>query len=124
MVPVLGTIKAGWDGSILAEHIGFEPAYGLVSPENHTWLVISGDSMSPTSTTAIIVLIKNSNVLKTAIIVAAILGGENATIKIYKKRRRHSAFAQKPLPPLVFRSKTERERALYLRYPVELKRKF
>ena len=125
MVPVLGTIKAGWDGSILAEHIGFEPAYGLISPENHTWLVVSGDSMSPDINDGDYVLIKKQQCAENGDYVAAILGGENATIKIYQKNEDGILLSPKnPSYPFVFVPKT-RENELYIYgIAVELKRKF
>lgn len=84
-VPVLGSVRAGWDGGVCAEHLGYIPAFGVGDPSEYAWLTVEGDSMLPLMRNGDHVLIHRQDYASSGDYIAAILGGDSATIKKFQK---------------------------------------
>ena len=85
MLPVVGTVKAGWDGGIDAEYIGEEPAYDLPHQEGYVWLVVKGTSMEPDLRDGDLVLVRLQSNADSGDFVVAIVNGDEGTVKRFMK---------------------------------------
>ncbi len=85
LLPVTGSVKAGWNSIPVAELVGYEPAYGLTSPEDYTWLEIKGDSMEPLICDGDLALIKLQSFASNSDIVVAIIDEDEGTLKKFRQ---------------------------------------
>ena len=105
-IPVLGTVKAGYDYLAQENLIGtVDVETSLVgNGEDYFALKIHGDSMSPVLVEDDIVIIKKQNDFESGDIVVAIINGNEATIK--KGKKSDSSILLQPLnsayEPLIF----------------------
>lgn len=105
-VPVLGTVKAGYDYMAQENWEGtIDVDKSLVgNGEDYFALKIKGDSMSPTLIENDIVIIKKQDDFENGDIVVAIINGDEATIK--KGKKSDSSILLQPLntnyEPLIF----------------------
>lgn len=105
-IPVLGTVKAGYDYLAQENWIGtVDVETSLVgNGEDYFALKIHGDSMSPVLIEDDIVIIKKQNDFESGDIVVAIINGNEATIK--KGKKSDSSILLQPLnsayEPLIF----------------------
>lgn len=105
-IPVLGTVKAGYDYLAQENWIGtVDVETSLVgNGEDYFALKIHGDSMSPVLVEDDIVIIKKQNDFESGDIVVAIINGNEATIK--KGKKSDSSILLQPLnsayEPLIF----------------------
>lgn len=106
MIPVLGTVKAGYDYMARENWEGtIDVDKSLVgNGDGYFALKIKGDSMSPTLIEDDIVIIKQQNDFENGDIVVAIINGDEATIK--KGKKSDSSILLQPLnneyEPLIF----------------------
>ena len=98
-IPVLGTVKAGYDYLAQENWIGtVDVETSLVgNGEDYFALKIHGDSMSPVLVEDDIVIIKKQNDFESGDIVVAIINGNEATIK--KGKKSDSSILLQPLNP-------------------------
>lgn len=98
-IPVLGTVKAGYDYLAQENWIGtIDVETSLVGNGNEYFaLKIHGDSMSPTLIEDDIVIIKKQNDFESGDIVVAIVNGNEATIK--KGKKSENSILLQPLNP-------------------------
>lgn len=85
LLPILGSIRAGWNGGVEAENIGYEPAYNLRATDEYVWLLVEGDSMSPKLDDGDLALIHRQDYAENGDFVAVILNGDQATIKKFQQ---------------------------------------
>jgi len=86
--PLVGSVRAGWDGSILAEYEGEMLVTGVKNPEEYVWMRVKGDSMEPRMYEGDYVLVHLQNTAESGDIIVAILNGEEGTIKIFRKEEK------------------------------------
>lgn len=98
-IPILGTVKAGYDYLAQENWIGtVDVETSLVgNGEDYFALKIHGDSMSPVLVEDDIVIIKKQNDFESGDIVVAIINGNEATIK--KGKKSDSSILLQPLNP-------------------------
>lgn len=98
-IPVLGTVKAGYDYLAQENWIGtVDVETSLVgNGEDYFALKIHGDSMSPVFVEDDIVIIKKQNDFESGDIVVAIINGNEATIK--KGKKNDNSILLQPLNP-------------------------
>lgn len=86
-VPLLGTVKAGYDYLAQENWIGTVDVDASLVKDGSEYfaLKVHGDSMSPVLVENDIVIVKKQNDFETGDIVVAIINGEEATIKKGKK---------------------------------------
>ncbi len=98
-IPVLGTVKAGYDYLAQENWIGtVDVETSLVgNGEDYFALKIHGDSMSPVLVEDDIVIIKKQNDFESGDIVVAIINGNEATIK--KGKKSDNSILLQPLNP-------------------------
>ena len=105
-IPILGTVKAGYDYLAQENWIGtIDVETSLVGNGNEYFaLKVHGDSMSPVLIEDDIVIIKKQNDFENGDIVVAIINGNEATIK--KGKKSDSSILLQPLnsayEPLIF----------------------
>lgn len=83
-VKILGSVKAGNPEDMLDNFLGYLVA-NVDDPDNHFYLEVSGDSMSPTFEEGDYVLVKFTQDINNNDIVVAGMNGSEATVKRYKK---------------------------------------
>lgn len=124
-VPVLGTVKAGYDSIANEELLGFEPAYGISSDIPHVWLKIKGDSMAPDIKNGDLALVRLQGDVDSGDIAVVFVDGEEGTIKKIDKQQ--GAISLIPINPeykiKVFIGKETRRIIIYGKV-VEIKRKY
>lgn len=97
-VPLLGTVKAGYDYLAQENWIGTVDVDKKLADGNELFaLKVKGDSMSPVLVEDDIVIIKRQNDFETGDIVVAIVNGDEATIK--KGKKSESSVLLQPLNP-------------------------
>ncbi len=98
-IPVLGTVKAGYDYLAQENWIGtVDVETSLVgNGKDYFALKVHGNSMSPTLIEDDIVIIKKQNDFENGDIVVAIINGDEATIK--KGKKSDSSILLQPLNP-------------------------
>lgn len=98
-IPVLGTVKAGYDYLAQENWIGtVDVETSLVgNGKDYFALKVHGDSMSPVLIEDDIVIIKKQNDFENGDIVVAIINGDEATIK--KGKKSDSSILLQPLNP-------------------------
>lgn len=98
-IPVLGTVKAGYDYLAQENWIGtVDVETSLVgNGEDYFALKIHGDSMSPVLVEDDIVIIKKQNDFESGDIIVAIINGNEATIK--KGKKSDNSILLQPLNP-------------------------
>lgn len=98
-IPVLGTVKAGYDYLAQENWIGtIDVETSLVgNGKDYFALMVHGNSMSPVLIKNDIVIIKKQNDFENGDIVVAIINGDEATIK--KGKKNDSSILLQPLNP-------------------------
>ncbi len=85
LLPVVGSVAAGWNHDAQPSFIGYEPAYGLESPGEYSWLLIKGDSMEPLIREGDHVLIHLQSHAGNGDLVVAIIDDDEGTIKKFRQ---------------------------------------
>lgn len=87
-IPIVGSVRCGWNGTIDADYTGeYEPAYD-VNPQEHVWMHAKGDSMEPDIREGDLVLVHLQPIAENGDIVVAIVNGENGTIKKFTREEK------------------------------------
>lgn len=125
MRPIVGSVRAGWNGNAEAEYDGELPAYDLKNPEQYVWLRIKGDSMEDEMHDGDFALVHLQNTAENGDYAVVIVNGDEGTVK-----RFHSQDGDILLEPInrkyssMFFSR-ERAKEVYIYGVVrEIKRKY
>jgi len=86
MIPVVSFIKCGWNGACEGEFLGEEYA-DVSDPDRYVWMIAEGDSMEPLFDQGDRLLIRKQNWADNGDYVAAVLSGEEGTLKMYSKNK-------------------------------------
>lgn len=84
-IPILGVVRAGWNGVACEEVQGYEMA-DVRNPENYFFLRVTGDSMAPQINEGDLALVHVQHTADSGDLVVAIIGGEQGTIKRYVRQ--------------------------------------
>ena len=85
MVPVVGSVRAGYGALAFEEDFGSEPA-NVRNPEEYLYLIVKGDSMEPRIFDGDYALVHKQNTLENGDLGVLIYGDEEATLKRYIRR--------------------------------------
>lgn len=85
MVPVIGTVRAGYNALAFEEDYGSEPA-GVRDPENYFYLVVKGDSMEPRIQDGDLALVRRQPTLEDGDLGVVVFGEGEGTLKRFKRR--------------------------------------
>jgi repressor LexA len=96
MVPVVGTVRAGYGALAFEEDYGTEPA-SVKDPANYFYLVVKGDSMEPRIQDGDLALVRKQPVLDDGDLGVVVYGEGEGTLKRY--RRRGNAVLLQPFNP-------------------------
>jgi len=81
-IPIIGSVRAGWNGLALEEILGVDYA-DVGSPSEYFFLQVHGDSMAPQINDGDLALVHRQPTAESGDIVVAVLDGEMGTIKKY-----------------------------------------
>jgi len=84
-IPIIGAVRAGWNGMAYEEEQGYETA-DVRSPEDYFYLKVTGDSMAPQINEGDLALVHRQNTADSGDLVVAVVGGEQGTIKRYVRQ--------------------------------------
>lgn len=96
MVPVLGTVRAGYGALAFEEERGREPA-NVRDPENYFYLVVKGDSMEPRIRDGDLALVRRQPVLEDGDLGVVVIRDGEGTLKRFQ--RKGNAVALQPFNP-------------------------
>lgn len=81
LIPVVASVRAGFDGGILEEHLGLEPAFGIANAEEYRYVRVQGDSMLPQIEEGDLALVHLQSDVESGDLAVVIVNGEDAMIK-------------------------------------------
>ncbi len=84
-VPVIGTVKAGYNALAFNEDLGYEYA-DVRDPENYFYLVVRGDSMEPRIKDGDLALVHRQNTLNDGDLGVIVYGDDEGTLKKFIKK--------------------------------------
>ncbi len=96
LVPVVGTVRAGYGALAFEEDFGQEPA-SVRDPENYFYLVVRGDSMEPRIHEGDLALVRRQPTLDDGDLGVVVFGQGEGTLKRY--RRSGNAILLQPFNP-------------------------
>ena len=96
LIPVIGTVKAGYGALAFEEDYGSEPA-NVRNPEEYLYLIVKGDSMEPRIFDGDYALVHKQSTLENGDLGVLIYGDEEATLKRFT--RRGNAVVLEPFNP-------------------------
>ncbi|MDL2294777.1 XRE family transcriptional regulator [Ruminococcaceae bacterium OttesenSCG-928-D13] len=85
LVPVVGTVRAGYGALAFEEDYGTEPA-GVRDPENYFYLVVKGDSMEPRIQDGDLALVRKQPTLDNGDLGVVVFGEGEGTLKQFAQR--------------------------------------
>lgn len=85
LVPVIGTVRAGWNALALEEDMGSEYA-NVRDPENYFYLVVQGNSMSPRIQDGDLALVHKQPTLENGDLGVLVYGEGDGTLKKFIRR--------------------------------------
>ena len=85
LVPILGTVQAGFGAYAYEENCGMEPA-NVKDPDNYFYLQVKGDSMEPRIREGDLALVRKQPTLENGDLGVFIYGDGEGTLKKYVKR--------------------------------------
>lgn len=85
LVPVVGTVRAGYGALAFEEDLGSEPA-GVKDPDSYFYLVVKGDSMEPRIRDGDLALVRKQPVLEDGDLGVIVFGEGEGTLKRFLKR--------------------------------------
>ncbi len=95
-IPVIGVVRAGWNGLAYEEEQGFECA-DVRNPEEYFFLKVTGDSMAPRINEGDLALVHRQSSAESGDVVVALINGDEGTIK--KFIRQGSTVILQPFNP-------------------------
>ena len=84
-IPIIGAVRAGWEGLAYEETDGSELA-DIRNPESYFYLRVTGDSMAPQINEGELALVHRQSTADSGDIVIAVVNGEEGTIKRYVRQ--------------------------------------
>ena len=84
-LPIIGSVRAGWNGLALEETQGVDYA-DVGTPADYFFLRVTGDSMAPQINAGDLALVHRQPTADSGDIVVVIVGGEMGTIKQFLRR--------------------------------------
>ena len=81
MAPIVGIVRAGYNGIAYENIIGYEPIYDVKNPEGCFWLRVEGDSMSPLIMEDDLVLVRPQSDVDSGSIAIVVFNGDEGTLK-------------------------------------------
>ena len=96
MVPVVGTVRAGYGALAFEEDYGEEPA-AVKDPDNYFYLQVRGDSMEPRIHDGDLALVRKQNTLDDGDLGVLVYGEGEGTLKRF--RRKGNAVILQPFNP-------------------------
>lgn len=85
MIPVVGTVRAGYGALAFEEDRGFEAA-AVKDPDNYFYLVVKGDSMEPKISDGDLALVRRQQVLEDGDLGVVVFGEGEGTLKRFQKK--------------------------------------
>lgn len=86
-VPVVASVRAGFDGGIQEEHLGTEPAFGIKNADEFRYVRVQGDSMLPQIEEGDLALVHLQRDVESGDLAVVIVDGEDAMIKKLVKEK-------------------------------------
>lgn len=86
-VPVVASVRAGFDGGIQEEHLGTEPAFGIKNADEFRYVRVQGDSMLPQIEEGDLALVHLQRDVQSGDLAVVIVDGEDAMIKKLVKEK-------------------------------------
>ncbi len=84
-IPIIGGVRAGWNGLALEEILGVDYA-DVGTPSEYFYLQVHGDSMSPFINDGDLALVHRQPTAESGDIIVAVVNGGEGTIKKYLRR--------------------------------------
>ena len=84
-IPIIGAVRAGWNGLAYEEDQGYEAA-DVRCPQEYFYLRVTGDSMAPQINEGDLALVHRQRTADSGDLVVAVIGGEEGTIKRYVRQ--------------------------------------
>lgn len=85
MIPIIGTVRAGYDALAFEEDYG-EEAADVKDPDNYFYLIVKGDSMEPRISDGDLALVHRQPTLESGELGVLVYGEGNGTLKKYVRR--------------------------------------
>lgn len=85
MVPIIGSVRAGYGALAFEEDYGFEPA-NVRDANNYFYLCVKGDSMEPRIQDGDLALVRRQQTLDDGDLGVVVFGEGEGTLKRYRKR--------------------------------------
>lgn len=85
MIPIVSTVRAGWNGVPEPVYDGMMAVYDQKNPQEYVWMKVEGDSMEPYLMNGDFVLVHVQPTAENGEIVVAMLDGEEGTVKKYQR---------------------------------------
>lgn len=84
MVPIIGTVRAGYGAMAFEEDLGLEPA-NVRDPENYFYLVVKGNSMEPRIQDGDLALVRKQQTLDDGDLGVVVFGEGEGTLKRFQR---------------------------------------
>lgn len=81
MIPILGTVKAGYDYLAEENIVGYIKDYSASDPENYYAVYVHGDSMEPIMSDGDIAIVHKQNDFESGNTCIVLINGDEATVK-------------------------------------------
>lgn len=85
MIPIVSTVRAGWNGVPEPVYDGTMAIYDQKNPQEYVWMKVEGDSMEPYIMEGDYVLVHLQPTAENGELVIAMLDGEEGTVKKYQR---------------------------------------
>lgn len=85
MIPIVATVRGGWNGVPEPVYDGTMAVYDRKNPQEYVWMQVDGDSMAPDIKNGDYVLVHIQPTAENSEIVVAMLDGEEGTVKKYQR---------------------------------------
>lgn len=87
MIPIVSTVRAGWNGVPEPIYDGKMAVYDRKNPQEYVWMKVEGDSMEPYIMGGDYVLVHVQPTAENGELVVAMLDGEEGTVKKYQRNK-------------------------------------
>lgn len=95
-IPIIGTVKAGYNALAFQEDYGTEPA-AVKNPEEYFYLIVRGDSMEPRIVSGDLALVHQQHDVESGDLAVVLVDGEEGTLK--KVVKKNGAVILQPFNP-------------------------
>ena len=85
MIPIVSTVRAGWNGVPEPIYDGKMAVYDRKNPQEYVWMKVEGDSMEPYIMEGDYVLVHVQPTAENGELVVAMLDGEEGTVKKFQR---------------------------------------